>query len=102
MKVGFVGLGIMGGAMATNLLKAGFKLSIWNRSVDKCAPLVDLGATVAASPRVVAESSDVVVAMMATPAAVQLVRDGSEGIMWPDCQRVKAMWTCLRSMLTPR
>jgi len=81
MKVGFVGLGIMGSAMATNLLKAGFKVSVWNRSVDKCAPLVDLGATVAASPRAVAESSDVVVAMMATPAAVHAVRDGSEGIV---------------------
>lgn len=81
MKIGFVGLGIMGSAMATNLLKAGFKVTVWNRSIDKCAPLVDLGATVAASPRSVAESSDVVIAMMATPAAVQSVRDGSEGIV---------------------
>lgn len=71
----------MGSAMATNLLKAGFKVTVWNRSIDKCAPLVDLGATVAASPRSVAESSDVVIAMMATPAAVQSVRDGSEGIV---------------------
>lgn len=81
MKIGFVGLGIMGSAMATNLLKAGFNVSVWNRSVDKCAHLVELGATVAASPRAVAESSDVVIAMMATPGAVQSVRDGSEGIV---------------------
>lgn len=81
MKIGFVGLGIMGSAMATNLLKAGFKVTIWNRSVGKCAPLVNLGAIVAASPRVVAESSDVIIAMMATPAAVQSVRDGSEGVV---------------------
>ncbi len=81
MKVGFVGLGIMGSAMAANLLKAGFSVSVWNRSVDKCAPLVELGATVAASPRAAAESSDIVIAMMATPAAVQSVRDGSEGIV---------------------
>lgn len=80
MKIGFVGLGIMGSAMATNLLKAGFKVTIWNRSPDKYSPLVDLGATVSASPRTVAESSDVVIAMMATPVAVQSVRDGSEGI----------------------
>lgn len=47
MKIGFVGLGIMGSAMASNLLKAGFKVTVWNRSPDKCSPLVDLGATVA-------------------------------------------------------
>jgi 3-hydroxyisobutyrate dehydrogenase-like beta-hydroxyacid dehydrogenase len=81
MKIGFVGLGIMGSAMATNLLKAGFEVTVWNRSPDKCLPLVDLGATVAASPRAVAESSDVVIAMMSTPAAVQSVRDGAEGII---------------------
>ena len=81
MKIGFVGLGIMGSAMATNLLKAGFKVTVWNRSPDKCSALVDLGAAVATSPRAAAESSDVVIAMMATPAAVQSVRDGDEGIM---------------------
>ncbi len=81
MKIGFVGLGIMGSAMASNLLKAGFKVTVWNRSPDKYSLLVDLGATVAASPRVVAESSNVVIAMMANPAAVLSVRDGAEGII---------------------
>jgi glyoxylate/succinic semialdehyde reductase len=81
MKIGFVGLGIMGSAMAINLLKAGFKVTVWNRSPDKYSPLVDLGATVSASPRAVAERSDIVIAMMATPVAVQSVRDGSEGIV---------------------
>ena len=81
MKIGFVGLGIMGSAMASNLLRAGFKVTVWNRSPDKCSPLVVLGAIVAASPRAVAESSDVVIAMMATPTAVLTVRDGAEGII---------------------
>jgi 3-hydroxyisobutyrate dehydrogenase-like beta-hydroxyacid dehydrogenase len=81
MKIGFVGLGIMGSAMASNLLKASFKVTIWNRSPDKCLPLIDLGATVAASPRAVAESSDVVIAMMANPASVLSVRDGAEGLI---------------------
>lgn len=81
MKIGFVGLGIMGSAMASNLLKAGFKVTVWNRSADKYSPLVALGATVATSPRAVAEISDVVIAMMATPAAVLSVRDGAEGII---------------------
>lgn len=81
MKIGFVGLGIMGGAMASNLLKAGFKVTVWNRSADKYSPLADLGATAATSPRAAAEISDVVIAMMATPAAVLSVRDGAEGII---------------------
>lgn len=71
----------MGSAMASNLLKAGFKVTVWNRSADKYSPLVDLGATVATSPRAAAEISDVVIAMMATPAAVLSVRDGAEGII---------------------
>lgn len=81
MKIGFVGLGIMGSAMAANLIKAGFKVTVWNRSPDKCAALLDLGAETAASPRAVAECSDVVLAMMANPPAVRSVRDGSEGII---------------------
>jgi len=81
MKIAFVGLGIMGSAMASNLLKAGFKVTVWNRSADKYSPLVALGATVATSPRAAAEISDVVIAMMATPAAVLSVRDGAEGII---------------------
>lgn len=81
MKIGFVGLGIMGSAMASNLLRAGFEVTVWNRSPDKYSLLVDLEATVAASPRAVAERSDVVIAMMATPAAVLSVRDGAEGII---------------------
>ncbi len=71
----------MGSAMASNLLKAGFKVTVWNRSADKYSPLVALGATVATSPRAAAEISDVVIAMMATPAAVLSVRDGAEGII---------------------
>lgn len=47
MKIGFIGLGIMGSAMATNLLKAGLSLTVWNRSQDKCVPLQELGAAVA-------------------------------------------------------
>jgi len=81
MKVGFVGLGIMGSAMATNLLKAGFEVTVWNRSPDKYAALTELKATVADSPRAVAAAADVVIAMMATPDAVRSVRDGADGII---------------------
>lgn len=81
MKIGFVGLGIMGSAMAANLVKAGFKVTVWNRSSDKCQPLVAAGASVAGSPRAVAEVSDMLFAMMATPEAVTSVRDGADGII---------------------
>ena len=81
MKVGFVGLGIMGSAMAANLVKAGFQLSIWNRTPAKCEPLAALGATVAATPRAVAEDAQIVIAMMSNPPAVAAVRDGADGIL---------------------
>ena len=81
MKVGFVGLGIMGSAMAANLVKAGLQVTVWNRSAESCGQLAGMGATVADSARAVAESSDIVIAMMANPAAVEAVRDGVDGIV---------------------
>lgn len=81
MKVGFVGLGIMGSAMATNLVKAGFEVTVWNRTPSKCEPLATSGARIAPSPRETAEVSDIIIAMMATPDAVQSVRDGNDGIV---------------------
>lgn len=81
MKIGFVGLGIMGSAMAANLVKAGFEVTVWNRSAEKCALLAEMGAGVAASPRMAAERSDVVIAMMADPRAVLSVRDGADGTL---------------------
>lgn len=81
MKIGFVGLGIMGSAMAANLIKAGYAVTVWNRSADRSALLAELGGVVADSPRAVAACSDVVIAMMADPGAVQSVRDGADGII---------------------
>ncbi|MBW4054862.1 MAG: NAD(P)-dependent oxidoreductase [Proteobacteria bacterium] len=81
MRIGFVGLGIMGSSMAENLIKAGFQVTVWNRTADKCRLLAEKGARVADSPRAVAECSDVVIAMMANPRAVESVRDGEEGII---------------------
>lgn len=81
MKIGFVGLGIMGSAMAANLIKAGFDVTVWNRSAERCAALAEMGGSVAASPRMAAGCSDVVIAMMADPRAVLSVRDGEDGIL---------------------
>ncbi len=81
MHAGFIGLGIMGSAMAANLLKAGHSLTIWNRSPGKCGELVSCGAKMASSPREVAERSEITCVMMAAPDAVESVRVGVNGIM---------------------
>ena len=63
LTVGFAGIGRMGLAMARNVLGAGFPLVVWNRTAERCAPLVEAGATVAAAPAALA-AADVVVTMV--------------------------------------
>ena len=81
MKLGFLGLGIMGSGMAANLLKAGFGVTVWNRNAAKCQPLVDAGATQAATPADVAAASDITFAMLADPAAALEVALGPFGVV---------------------
>jgi 3-hydroxyisobutyrate dehydrogenase len=71
--VALLGLGIMGGGMAQNLLKAGFPLTVYNRTRAKAEPLAALGAKVAASPREAAASAEVVIAMVGDDAASRAV-----------------------------
>jgi len=80
-KFGFIGLGIMGSAMATNLVRAGFDVTAWNRSPEKVAGLVALGATLAPSPREVIETCPVTFAMLADPAAAEAVCFGPNGVL---------------------
>jgi 3-hydroxyisobutyrate dehydrogenase-like beta-hydroxyacid dehydrogenase len=80
-RYGFLGLGIMGSAMAANLVRAGFGVTVWNRSPDKCAPLVALGAKQAATPREVAAHSEITFAMLADPAAARQVCFGPFGVL---------------------
>ena len=72
-RVGFIGLGIMGGPMATNLLRAGTPLSVWNRSPEAAARLGREGARVLTSPAAVFAECDVVLLMLADEAAVDAV-----------------------------
>lgn len=76
MKIGFVGLGQMGGAMARRLLAARNDLTVWNRSKDKAEPLRTAGAKVAASPADVARDCDVVLTMLFDDAAHEEVLFG--------------------------
>ena len=80
MKVGFIGLGQMGRAIAANLLGAGHELTVWNRSADKAADLVAAGARLAATPADAAQG-DVVMTMLADDAAVESVVHGPDGIL---------------------
>jgi len=78
---GFLGLGIMGSAMAANLVKAGLDVTVWNRSPEKCAPLKDLGAKQGKSPKEVAAACDITFAMLADPAAAKEVFFGFDGVL---------------------
>jgi 3-hydroxyisobutyrate dehydrogenase len=80
-KVGFIGLGIMGNAMARNLLKAGYPLTVYNRTEASAAPLVSEGAILASSPRAVAERADVVITMVTDSEAVKEVVLGKSGVI---------------------
>jgi 3-hydroxyisobutyrate dehydrogenase len=79
--VTLLGLGTMGAGMAGRLLAAGFPLTVWNRTADRCADLAARGARVAATPRAAAEGADVVIAMVADDAASREVWLGEAGAL---------------------
>lgn len=76
---GFLGLGIMGKAMAQNLLKAGFEVMVWNRSPEKCEELVAQGASQGMTPKEVTAGCDITFAMVSDPAAALDVCMGEDG-----------------------
>jgi 3-hydroxyisobutyrate dehydrogenase-like beta-hydroxyacid dehydrogenase len=81
VKVAFVGLGRMGLPMARQLLRAGFPLTVYNRTASRALLLADDGATVVESPAEAAAGSDVVITMLADGAAVRSVVCGPEGVL---------------------
>jgi 3-hydroxyisobutyrate dehydrogenase-like beta-hydroxyacid dehydrogenase len=90
VKVAFVGIGRMGLPMARNVLRAGHELTVFNRTAARCDPLRDDGATVATSAAEAARGAEVLVTMLADPAAVeeqivadeQVFADAAEGLVW--------------------
>jgi 2-hydroxy-3-oxopropionate reductase len=80
-KVGFIGLGMMGNPMSKNLLKAGFELTVWNRTESKMKEIVDQGAKPARSAKEVAEKSEVTITMVSGPADVEEVVLGKNGFL---------------------
>ena len=80
-RIGFIGLGIMGRPMARNLLKAGYQLTVWNRSRPGIDALVAEGAAEADGPRAVAERSDVVITILGDSPDTERVALGEGGII---------------------
>ncbi|SRR5579875_71266 len=81
MKVGLIGTGLLGAAVATRLLKCGHTLTIYNRTRSKAEPLKNLGAEIAGSPKEVAARSDIVIIIVKDAAAVESVAFGKNGIV---------------------
>lgn len=80
MKVGFVGLGIMGAPMAANLIGAGFALNVYNRTPGKCEALEKLGARAYPTPAGLASASEVVVTIVSDTPDVEAVLFGENGL----------------------
>jgi 3-hydroxyisobutyrate dehydrogenase len=80
-SIGFIGLGIMGRSMAHNLLKAGFQVTVWNRTEWRMHPLVEAGAREGRSPADVAGGSDIVITCVSDTPDVREVILGQEGVL---------------------
>ncbi|CAN6719956.1 unnamed protein product [Malus baccata var. baccata] len=85
MEVGFLGLGIMGKAMSMNLLRHGFKVTVWNRTLSKSHELVEHGASVAETPAEVVRKCKYTIAMLSDPSAALSVVFGKDGILEQIC-----------------
>jgi 3-hydroxyisobutyrate dehydrogenase-like beta-hydroxyacid dehydrogenase len=81
MKIAFLGLGSMGGAMARNLLKAGHSVIAWNRSAEPVRAIEALGAKAAPTPAKAAAEAEIAITMLADDAAAEAVTLGENGIV---------------------
>ena len=79
-RLGFIGLGLMGRPMTQRLLAAGYAVTVWNRSREKLAPLLEKGARAAGSPAAVARAADLVLMCVTDQQAAESVLFGPEGI----------------------
>jgi 3-hydroxyisobutyrate dehydrogenase-like beta-hydroxyacid dehydrogenase len=76
-RLAFLGIGLMGLPMARNLLKAGYPVTVWNRTAAKAQPLVAEGATLAGQPQDAVREADIVITMLENGAIVDAVLFGS-------------------------
>lgn len=80
-KIGFIGLGIMGGGMVRNLHKAGYPVCVWNRTASKAEPFRELGISIGTSPADVASQSDVIITCVGDSPDVEAVILGENGVI---------------------
>lgn len=80
-KIGFIGLGLMGSAMALRLLKQGFALAVHTRTKQKAEPILQAGAEWCATPAEVAERTDIVLSMISDSKALESIATGEAGIL---------------------
>ncbi len=79
--ISYLGLGTMGSGMASNLLRAGYQLIVWNRSAEKCKSFARKGARVADTPADAVRDVDLVIYMLSNDQAVEEVVFGAKGIL---------------------
>jgi len=80
-KISYLGLGTMGSGMVSNLLKAGYELTVWNRSVERNKPFARKGARVADTPANAVRDVDLVMYSLSNDQAVEEVVFGANGIL---------------------
>ena len=80
-KIAFLGTGIMGLGMAANLLKAGFPVTVWNRTAAKAQPLIEAGATPAATPAEAVTGADIIFSIVGDDDSSRRVWLGGEGVL---------------------
>jgi 3-hydroxyisobutyrate dehydrogenase len=81
MKVGVIGIGRMGAALATRLLALGHEVTVWNRTPDKTRALAAAGATAAATPAAVAKRCEAVLSMLSDAQAIATAYEGPQGLL---------------------
>jgi 3-hydroxyisobutyrate dehydrogenase len=84
MRIGIAGLGRMGAAMGLRLMEVGHEVVVWNRTVDKTAPLVAAGAALAASPAELAGTVDTIITIVTHAEAQNAIFDGPQGVLAAD------------------
>ncbi len=96
MKIGFIGLGLMGSRMAANLSKAGYHLNVYNRTENKAKEFYSDSFQFKANPEMVAKESEIIITMLSTPEVIQTLALGENGFLhamkkgsvWIDCSTV--------------
>ncbi|KAH7862158.1 hypothetical protein Vadar_000872 [Vaccinium darrowii] len=84
-EIGFLGLGIMGKAISMNLLRHGFKVTVWNRTISRCDELVEHGASMAETPAAVVKKCKYTIAMLSDPPAAFSVVFDKDGVLEQIC-----------------